>query len=222
MSREQGVNGRGEMAAAFTRVGFDAIDVHMTAVVAGRPPLTAMVGLAACGGFSYGDALGAGRGWAGTIRHSVQARAVFDTFFARRDCCTLGVRNGCQRLAKLMDPILGAAYWPTLLRNRAEQIKARLVMAEVLASPSILMPHPERVFLSRQFAWLSSTWRDAESPWLALFNNARRFVDGEAYARSSRAGGVNRREILWRHIARWRTAFEAIVHNGACASTAKY
>ncbi len=248
--REQGVNGQIEMAAAFDRAGFDAIDVHMTDILAGRQSLADMVGLAACGGFSYGDVLGAGRGWAGTIRHNERARAAFAAFFARSETFTFGVCNGCQMLAELKDLIPGAAGWPTFLRNRSEQFEARLSLVEVEHSPSvlmagmaglrapvvvshgegrahwddaaiagnaggvclrfidadgqraarypanpngspqgitgltstdgratILMPHPERVFLRRQMSWFAPDWHDAESPWMALFNNARRFVE---------------------------------------------
>ena len=249
--REQGVNGFVEMAAAFDRAGFTAIDVHMTDIIAGRHTLEDMQGLAACGGFSYGDVLGAGRGWAGTIAFNQRARARFEAFFQRADTFTLGVCNGCQMLANLADNIPGAAHWPRFERNVSEQYEARLVMAEVLASPSILtrgmvglrapivvahgegraqwpdgvgsdlrgaclryvdnegavanryphnpngsplglaglcsddgrvtiiMPHPERVFLRQQYSWFPAQWRDAEGPWLSLFNNARAWVAGE-------------------------------------------
>ena len=138
--REQGVNGREhvEMAAAFDRAGFDAVDVHMTDIIDGRESLDSMVGLAACGGFSYGDVLGAGRGWAGTIRLNRRARDVFEAFFARVDTFTLGVCNGCQMLSDLRDLIPGAAHWPSFERNTSEQFEARLVMAEVVRSNSIL------------------------------------------------------------------------------------
>ncbi|MCZ6893860.1 MAG: phosphoribosylformylglycinamidine synthase [Gammaproteobacteria bacterium] len=248
--REQGVNGHVEMAAAFDRAGFDAVDVHMTDIIDGRESLNGMVGLAACGGFSYGDVLGAGRGWAGTIRLNRRARDVFEAFFARVDTFTLGVCNGCQMLSELRDLIPGAAHWPSFERNTSEQFEARLVMAEVVRSNSILtagleglaapiivahgegraawpsgapdnergvclrfvdnrgqctesypfnpngsprgitglttddgritimMPHPERGFLSKQYSWCPPSWSDEESPWMALFNNARRWVAG--------------------------------------------
>jgi len=249
--REQGVNGYVEMAAAFDRAGFTAIDVHMTDIIAGRHTLEDVQGLAACGGFSYGDVLGAGRGWAGTIQFNDQARARFEAFFQRPDTFTLGVCNGCQMLAHLADSIPGAQHWPRFERNASEQYEARLVMAEVLESPSILMrgltglrapivvahgegraawqgaaapdmrgaclryvdgdgalattyphnpngsplglaglcsddgrvtimmPHPERVFLRQQYSWFPPEWQDAEGPWLALFNNARAWLAGE-------------------------------------------
>ncbi|MGH8583000.1 MAG: phosphoribosylformylglycinamidine synthase [Gammaproteobacteria bacterium] len=136
--REQGVNGQVEMAAAFLRAGFDCIDVHMTDILQGRCDLRTVQGLAACGGFSYGDVLGAGRGWAQTILFNPRAREVFAAFFARPDSFTLGVCNGCQMLAGLRDLIPGAGGWPRFLRNRSEQFEARLVMVEVLQSPSLL------------------------------------------------------------------------------------
>jgi phosphoribosylformylglycinamidine synthase len=249
--REQGVNGYVEMAAAFDRAGFTAVDVHMTDIIAGRHTLEDMQGLAACGGFSYGDVLGAGRGWAGTIQFNERARARFEAFFQRPDTFTLGVCNGCQMLAHLADSIPGASHWPRFERNASEQYEARLVMVEVLESPSILMrsmqglrapivvahgegraewqqggepkmrgaclryvdgdgalatsyphnpngsplglaglcsddgrvtimmPHPERVFLRQQYSWFPPEWQDAEGPWLALFNNARAWLAGE-------------------------------------------
>ncbi len=137
--REQGVNGQIEMAAAFTRAGFDAVDVHMSDVLAGRHDLRDMRGLAACGGFSYGDVLGAGRGWAMTILHNPRARDAFAAFFARPDTFTLGVCNGCQMMASLRAIVPGAAGWPTLRRNRSEQFEARLALVEILPSPSILL-----------------------------------------------------------------------------------
>ncbi len=244
--REQGVNGHLEMAAAFSAAGFEAIDVHMTDVLAGDEDLSAMAGLAVCGGFSYGDVLGAGRGWAAAIRFNAQARDTFETFFARPNTFTLGVCNGCQMLADLKDLIPGAQAWPRFERNRSEQFEARLSLVEIMPSPSILlaglagmrapvavahgegraefsagpesaissvryinnygapattypanpngspygitgltsedgrvtimMPHPERVFQSNRLSWRPPSWRRAESPWMALFNNAREWT----------------------------------------------
>ncbi len=247
--REQGVNGHVEMAAAFDRAGFAAIDVHMTDILEGRHSLEDIVGLAACGGFSYGDVLGAGRGWAGTIRLNARARDAFEAFFARPDTFSLGVCNGCQMLSELKALIPGATHWPTFERNTSEQFEARLVMVEVLPSRSILtagleglrapivvahgeglavwpggaasdgagaflrfvdnhgrvaesypynpngspggvtglttddgrvtimMPHPERVFLRKQYSWYPPEWQGVDGPWMALFNNARRWAD---------------------------------------------
>src|SRR5262249_12278034 len=114
------------------------VDVHMTDIIAGRESLANMRGLAVCGGFSYGDVLGAGRGWAGTIRFNARAQAAFAAFFAREDTFTLGVCNGCQMLAELAPMIPGASHWPRFERNASEQFEARLVMVEVCPSNSIL------------------------------------------------------------------------------------
>ncbi len=247
--RDQGVNGQVEMAAAFHRAGFDCIDVHMSDLHAGRESLERFRGIVACGGFSYGDVLGAGGGWAGSILHTEVLRDQFRTFFERPDTFGLGVCNGCQMFARLRDLIPGASHWPAFLRNRSEQFEARLIMVEVLDSPSILtagmagskipivvahgegraefgpdhpaadgqpvlryidnhgsaaaaypanpngspggltgftsddgrftimMPHPERVFLSRQLSWCPEEWPFEESPWMQLFRNARRWLD---------------------------------------------
>ena len=137
--REQGVNGQIEMAAAFHRAGFECIDVHMSDLLAGRVGLEAFKGLAACGGFSYGDVLGAGEGWAKSILFHARAREQFAAFFARRDTFALGVCNGCQMFSNLHELIPGAGHWPHFVRNRSEQFEARFVLVEVLESPSILL-----------------------------------------------------------------------------------
>lgn len=250
--REQGVNGQKEMAAAFYHAGFTCVDVHMTDILSGRVSLKNFQGFAACGGFSYGDVLGAGGGWAKSIRFNQRAYQEFVTFFQRPDTFALGVCNGCQMLAQLRDLIPGAEHWPTFERNQSEQFESRLVMVEVLKSPSlffegmegarlpivvahgegyakfsktctpeqalqqqfvplryvdnygrptqmypanpngsplgitglttvdgrftIMMPHPERVFLRYQYSWLPLTWKQEEGPWAQLFWNARRWV----------------------------------------------
>jgi len=135
--REQGVNGQVEMAAAFDRAGFEAVDVHMSDILAGRARLDSVRGFAACGGFSYGDVLGAGEGWAKSILFNRRARDEFEAFFARADTFALGVCNGCQMMASLRELIPGATDWPPFLRNRSEQFEARFVMVEVTESPSI-------------------------------------------------------------------------------------
>jgi phosphoribosylformylglycinamidine synthase len=135
--REQGVNSQQEMAAAFTKAGFLAVDVHMSDLIAGRVKLDDFRGLAACGGFSYGDVLGAGRGWATSILERTALREQFAGFFARPDSFSLGVCNGCQMFAQLKDLIPGAEHWPRFLRNRSEQFEARLALVEVLDSPSL-------------------------------------------------------------------------------------
>ncbi|MCC6609325.1 MAG: phosphoribosylformylglycinamidine synthase [Burkholderiales bacterium] len=136
--REQGVNGQVEMAAAFVRAGFEVHDVHMTDVISGSTVLSGFKGLAACGGFSYGDVLGAGEGWAKTILFNPRAREEFSAFFARGDTFALGVCNGCQMMSNLRELIPGAADWPQFVRNRSEQFEARFVLVEVVESPSIL------------------------------------------------------------------------------------
>jgi phosphoribosylformylglycinamidine synthase len=135
--REQGVNSQYEMAAAFDKAGFTAVDVHMSDLIAGRVRLDQFKGLAACGGFSYGDVLGAGRGWATSILERPVLRQHFADFFERSDSFSLGVCNGCQMLAQLKGLIPGAEHWPRFLRNRSEQFEARLSLVEVVESPSL-------------------------------------------------------------------------------------
>ncbi|MFT4247776.1 MAG: phosphoribosylformylglycinamidine synthase [Pseudomonas sp.] len=137
--REQGVNGQIEMAHAFERAGFASFDVHMSDLVAGRVDLKDFRGLAACGGFSYGDVLGAGRGWATSILERPALREAFAAFFAREDSFALGVCNGCQMLSQLKAIIPGAEHWPRFLRNRSEQFEARTALLEVVESPSLFL-----------------------------------------------------------------------------------
>ncbi len=242
--REQGVNGQVEMAAAFDRAGFTCIDVHMQDLIAGNQTLDSFDGLVACGGFSYGDVLGAGGGWAKTILFTPKLTDMFSRFFTREDTFALGVCNGCQMMSQLRELIPGTNDWPDFVRNESEQFESRLVMVEVMPSSSILfkgmagsripvvvahgegrvnsdsanhnslryidsqgkptetyplnpngsangiaglcsadgrvtimMPHPERVFLSKQFSWLPREWKHEYSPWMQLFLNARRWLD---------------------------------------------
>ncbi|MDQ7005144.1 MAG: phosphoribosylformylglycinamidine synthase [Ghiorsea sp.] len=137
--REQGVNGQIEMAAAFDKAGFTSVDVHMSDLIEGRVSLSDFQGLVACGGFSFGDVLGAGRGWANSIKFNPKATDEFQAFFNREDSFALGVCNGCQMMSQLKAMIPGAEHWPTFERNISEQFEARLLMVEVLDSPSILM-----------------------------------------------------------------------------------
>jgi phosphoribosylformylglycinamidine synthase len=134
--REQGVNSQVEMAAAFDRAGFNAIDVHMTDVIDRGVTLEGFRGLVACGGFSYGDVLGAGEGWAKSILFNPRARALFEDWFARAGRFTLGICNGCQMLAALAEIVPGTAHWPRFRRNRSEQFEGRLSMVEVASSRS--------------------------------------------------------------------------------------
>ena len=250
--REQGVNGQNEMAAAFDLAGFSAIDVTMTDLLCCRENLLEFSGIAACGGFSFGDVLGAGLGWAKTILHQPSLRDLFASFFARKNTFALGVCNGCQMLAALKELIPGADVWPGFVSNRSEQFESRLVMVEIIDSKSILfsdmegsrlpivvahgegrarferradqdrlcqshrvsmryvdnydritdqypanpngsaggvtafcsqdgrvtimMPHPERMVRTINCSWHPSDWGEF-TPWLRIFQNARRFCD---------------------------------------------
>ncbi|MEO8922290.1 MAG: phosphoribosylformylglycinamidine synthase [Caldimonas sp.] len=246
--REQGVNSHIEMSYAMHAAGFDTYDVHMTDLQSGRARLDAFQGLVACGGFSYGDTLGAGEGWARSILFNARLADQFATFFARPDVFALGVCNGCQMMAALADMIPGAEAWPRFTRNKSEQFEARLSQVEVLPSASIffegligsrlpiavahgegfadfsqrgdaskvhaamrfvdhrglsteaypanpngspgglaavttangrytaLMPHAERVFRNVQMSWTPAE-RSAPSPWLRMFESARRRMD---------------------------------------------
>ena len=246
--REQGVNGQLEMAAAFDCAGFDCLDIHMSDLLQQDVSLADFQGLAAGGGFSYGDVLGAGGGWAKSILLNTQLREHFQSFFNRQDSFGLGVCNGCQMLSQLQGLIPGTAHWPHFVGNRSEQFESRLVMVEVMPSSSILltdmagarvpvavahgegralfspaqeplranpvlryisnygqvterypanpngsingltgftsddgrftimMPHPERVFLRKQYSWAPTDWLEEAGPWLRLFENARRWL----------------------------------------------
>ena len=133
------MNGQIEMAAAFERSGFEPVDVHMTDLLAGRHDLARFRGLAACGGFSYGDVLGAGGGWAKTILFNPALRDGFQAFFERPETFALGVCNGCQMLSHLAPLIPGAGHWPRFVRNRSEQFEARLSLVRIEDSPSVLL-----------------------------------------------------------------------------------
>jgi phosphoribosylformylglycinamidine synthase len=135
--REQGVNGQVEMAAAFDRAGFASQDLHMSDIISGRVSLKDFAGLVACGGFSYGDVLGAGEGWAKSILFNSRANDEFSAYFNRADSFALGVCNGCQMMSNLHAIIPGSAHWPHFVRNKSEQFEARFAMVEVLESPSL-------------------------------------------------------------------------------------
>lgn len=137
--REQGVNSQVEMAAAFHKAGFEAVDVHMSDLLSGRVGLKRFKGLVACGGFSYGDVLGAGEGWSKTILFNNQVRDEFESFFNRNDTFSLGVCNGCQMMANLKDLIPGAENWPRFVRNISEQFEARVALVQVQESSSVLL-----------------------------------------------------------------------------------
>ena len=135
--REQGINGQNEMAFAFDRAGFEVIDVHMTDLLGGTVDLADFVGLVACGGFSYGDVLGAGSGWAKSVLYNATLKDMFQGFFERENTFTLGICNGCQMISQLKDIIPGAAHWPQFVRNKSEQFEARYANVEIMESPSI-------------------------------------------------------------------------------------
>jgi phosphoribosylformylglycinamidine synthase len=135
--RDQGVNGEVEMAAAFDRAGFEAHDVHVSDIIEGRVTLASFRGFAACGGFSYGDVLGGGEGWAKSILYNPRARDEFAAFFSRPDTFALGVCNGCQMMAALKELVPGADAWPRFVKNTSEQFEARLATMEILESPSL-------------------------------------------------------------------------------------
>jgi phosphoribosylformylglycinamidine synthase len=137
--REQGVNGQVEMAAAFTRAGFTAVDVTMSDIIDGRTGLKDFKGFAACGGFSFGDVLGAGEGWAKSILFNTRARDEFAAFFTRQDSFALGICNGCQMMSNLHDIIPGAERWPHFVRNASEQFEARVARVQIPQNPSIFL-----------------------------------------------------------------------------------
>jgi phosphoribosylformylglycinamidine synthase len=135
--REQGVNSHVEMAAAYNRAGFNAVDVHMSDILSGRRSLAEFNGLVACGGFSYGDVLGAGEGWAKSVLFNDKARAEFAAFFERESTFSLGVCNGCQMMSNLKSLIPGADLWPRFVRNKSERFEARFSLVEVQESASL-------------------------------------------------------------------------------------
>jgi phosphoribosylformylglycinamidine synthase len=182
--REQGVNGQVEMAHAFTRAGFEAVDVHMSDVLAGRVRLEDFVGLAACGGFSYGDVLGAGEGWAKSILFNSRARDQFSAFFSRKDSFALGVCNGCQMMSNLSAIIPGAENWPHFERNLSEQYEARTVAIRLRASPSLFFTGMDGSVLPVPTAHGEgrAVFRDAMQRDAARWLCAAEFVDGEGAA----------------------------------------
>jgi len=184
--REQGVNGQVEMAAAWDRAGFAAQDVHMTDILSGRVSLADFKGLLAGGGFSYGDVLGAGQGWAKSILFNPRAREEFSQFFDRSDSFALGLCNGCQMLATLADLIPGTAGWPRFVRNTSEQYEGRLVLVEVLPSPSLFFAGMEGsvvpIVVSHGEGRAAFNRDDAAQQLLAGGRVALRFVDNRERA----------------------------------------
>ncbi|HKU87279.1 MAG TPA: phosphoribosylformylglycinamidine synthase [Casimicrobiaceae bacterium] len=220
--REQGVNGQVEMAAAFTRAGFDAFDVHMTDIAAGRHALADFAGIVACGGFSYGDVLGAGEGWAKSILFNAALRERFAEFFARGDTFALGVCNGCQMMSNLHEIIPGSGHWPHFVRNASEQFEARLVMLEVARTPSLFFAGMEgsRIPVATAHGEGRAEFRDAAQLQAAQPLVALRFVaadgrpterypqnpNGSPHGIAGLTTGDGRFTILMPHPERvWRT-----------------
>jgi phosphoribosylformylglycinamidine synthase len=179
--REQGVNGEVEMAAAFTRAGFKAVDVHMTDLLSGRVSLRNFRGLAACGGFSYGDVLGAGEGWAKSVLFNARARAEFEAFFGREDAFALGVCNGCQMMSNLKSIIPGAGHWPRFVQNQSERYEGRFVSVKIEKTPSLFFAGMEGSVIPIATAHGEGYAEFADSAALQACSNsglvAARFVD---------------------------------------------
>ncbi len=177
--REQGVNSQYEMAAAFVKAGFIAVDVHMSDLLSGRDSLANYQGLVACGGFSFGDVLGAGGGWAKSVLYHSRTRDQFAEFFARDDTFALGVCNGCQMLSHLRELIPGTEHWPRFLRNKSEQFEARLSLVEILQSPSLFLDDMagSRLPIATSHGEGRVEFRDDSDRYLASHTIAVRYVD---------------------------------------------
>ena len=177
--REQGVNSQNEMAAAFMKAGFSAVDVHMSDLLEGRDTLDDYQGLIACGGFSFGDVLGAGGGWAKSVLYHSRTRDQFTAFFERGDTFALGVCNGCQMMSHLKDIIPGAGHWPRFLRNRSEQFEARLSLVEVLESPSLFLQDMagSRLPIATSHGEGRAEFADDSARYSASYTVAMRYVD---------------------------------------------
>jgi phosphoribosylformylglycinamidine synthase len=182
--REQGVNGQMEMAAAFDRAGFAASDVHMSDIIAGRVTLSDFKGFAACGGFSYGDTLGAGEGWAKSILFNARARDEFEAFFGRADSFALGACNGCQMVSNLKAIIPGAQNWPHFERNLSEQYEARFTLVEVQKSPSLFFAGMEgsRIPIVTAHGEGRAAFRDEKTLEACQYLVTARFVDNRGKA----------------------------------------
>lgn len=191
--REQGVNGQVEMAHAFDRAGFEAVDVHMNDLRHGRHDLATFTTLAACGGFSFGDVLGAGGGWAQSILWDERLRHQFQAFFQRADTLGLGICNGCQMMSQLASIIPGADHWPRFLRNRSEQFEARLALVRVESSPSLfmtamagsMMPIPVAHGEGRA-SFIDESHFERAQPWVTL-----RYVEGDGRVASQYPANPN-------------------------------
>jgi phosphoribosylformylglycinamidine synthase len=177
--REQGVNSQNEMAAAFMKAGFAAVDVHMSDLLDGRDNLDGYQGLIACGGFSFGDVLGAGGGWAKSVLYHSRTRDQFAAFFERSDTFALGVCNGCQMMSHLKDIIPGAGHWPRFLRNKSEQFEARHSLVEVVESPSLFLDGMagSRLPIATSHGEGRAEFADDAARYSASYTVAMRYVD---------------------------------------------
>jgi phosphoribosylformylglycinamidine synthase len=177
--REQGVNSQYEMAAAFLKAGFAAVDVHMSDLLEGRDSLADYQGIVACGGFSFGDVLGAGGGWAKSVLFHANTRDEFAAFFERPDTFALGVCNGCQMLSQLKELIPGASHWPRFLRNDSEQFEARLSLVEILESPSLFLQDMggSRLPIATSHGEGKAVFEDPAARYSASYTVAMRYVD---------------------------------------------
>ena len=177
--REQGVNSQFVMAAAFMKAGFAAVDVHMSDLLEGRETLEGYQGIVSCGGFSFGDVLGAGGGWAKSVLYHARTRDQFAAFFERSDTFALGVCNGCQMLAQLKELIPGAAHWPRFLRNKSEQFEARLTLVEIVESPSLFLDGMagSRLPIATSHGEGRAVFDSDEARYSASYTVAMRYVD---------------------------------------------
>ncbi|MDH3620730.1 MAG: phosphoribosylformylglycinamidine synthase [Gammaproteobacteria bacterium] len=177
--REQGVNSQNEMAAAFIKAGFTAVDVHMSDLLDGRDTLDGYQGLVACGGFSFGDVLGAGGGWAKSVLYHSRTRDQFAAFFERNDTFALGVCNGCQMMSHLKDIIPGAGHWPRFLRNKSEQFEARLSLVEIVESPSLFLQGMagSRVPIATSHGEGRAEFADDTARYTSSYTVAMRYID---------------------------------------------
>jgi phosphoribosylformylglycinamidine synthase len=184
--REQGVNSHVEMAAAFDRAGFEAVDLHMSELIAGHSDLSTFQGLVAGGGFSYGDVLGGGGGWAASLTHNARARDALLSFITRTDTFGLGVCNGCQMMSQLTDMLGGTTHWPKFLRNRSEQFEARMSMVEVLPSVSLFLSAMvgSRLPVAVAHGEGRASFNDAATPAASLERELAclRYIDGHGRA----------------------------------------
>ncbi len=178
--REQGVNSQYEMAAAFMRADFTAVDVHMSDLLSGRDALHNYQGIVACGGFSFGDVLGAGGGWAKSILYHSRTRDQFAAFFERGDTFALGVCNGCQMFSHLRELIPGASSWPHFLRNESEQFEARLSLVEIVESPSMFLQGMagSRIPIATSHGEGRAVFADDTARYTSSLTIALRYVDG--------------------------------------------